>query len=457
MPKLTGKETPGKRLVLGFDGGCSACSELARRIEERLAGKLEVLSLREPEVEEWRKKALGEDAPLVPTLFEIRGPEVRAWTRWRLGARLGRFLGPVAAWRVVQALDEVGEVFKVEGTPAVGAFTGLTRGQFLKGVGGAAVAMSVLSTTGKLVSPAEAAQRRTGQTVRTRNDVVGASIANPVEWSVEREQHTFDDTYGFTLWKPEPGSTEDHGGEPAVRVALAYGLRPNQIEQTVRAKLATYSHLPMTRERVIVGERRLKGVAVGPIPGSTPSTEVYVAVDGRVYQINVYGEKLDADGRRLLLGLRFDRPSRPVESLGLPDGKAPEAFHQRGDAQLLEREQTARREALAEETAGAMALSVPVYNEYRIYEGCWTATSTYFFQTQHGMYANKRWGPSYTGWTQIGIPNYWGQYTHGSLGYGRCVAKIYTNDMYAVDYPLGKCDVIFSPFKRGTVTFAGRN
>jgi hypothetical protein len=29
------------------------------------------------------------------------------------------------------------------------------------------------------------------------------------------------------------------------------------------------------------------------IPGSTPSTEVYVPVNGRVYRINVYGEKLD--------------------------------------------------------------------------------------------------------------------------------------------------------------------
>ena len=41
MPKLTGRQTPGKRLVLGFDGWCSACSELARRIGKRLAGRLD--------------------------------------------------------------------------------------------------------------------------------------------------------------------------------------------------------------------------------------------------------------------------------------------------------------------------------------------------------------------------------------------------------------------------------
>ncbi len=71
MPKLTDREASGKRLVLGFDGGCSACGELARRIEERLAGRLEVLNFHEPSVEEWRQRALGEDAPLVPTLFEV--------------------------------------------------------------------------------------------------------------------------------------------------------------------------------------------------------------------------------------------------------------------------------------------------------------------------------------------------------------------------------------------------
>jgi hypothetical protein len=35
--------------------------------------------------------------------------------------------------------------------------------------------------------------------------------------------------------------------------------------------------------------------------------------------------------------------------------------------------------------------------------------SSFFFQTQHGMYTNKRWAAAYTGWTQIGILNYWGQ------------------------------------------------
>ena len=470
-------EASARRLVLGFDGGCSACGELARRIEERLAGRLEVLNLREPRVEEWRRKALGEDAPLAPTLFEVRGggdhqEVVRAWTGWRLGASLGRFLGPADTWRVLQALDEVGGASEGAGTPGhrpavrSQAISGLTRGQFLKGVGGAAVAMSVLSSTGKLASPVLA--QSADSATRSRDETVGASIAHPAEFVVEREQFMFDDTYGFTLWKPKSGSSRDahdHGETtPAVRVARARKLQPGQIEQRVQARLDEHSNLSMVREEVKVGLRKLKGVAVGPIPGSSPSTEIYVPLEGRVYQINVYGEKLDAEGRRLLLNLEFTRPTRSVDSLGLPDGKKGETHQKEDDSGLLESEQAAKQNAArssGETEADNMVRAQA--DEVRLQSGCWRAPSWFFVQTQHGKYANangywaKRWGASWPGWSRIGIPNYWGQYTHGNYGYGRCVSPYYVNDMYAIDYPLGKGDVVFSPFAGGTVTFAGRN
>ena len=470
MPKVTDREASGKKLVLGFDGGCSACGELARRIERRLAGRLEIRNLRDPLVQEWREKALGEDLPLAPTLFEVRGQQVvRAWTGWRLGTNLGRFLGPLDTWRVMQALGEVEGYTGPEVSPAgsIETFGGrlrLTRGQFLKGVGGAAVAMSALSAAGSLASPAEAAQSpASGALGRSRDDAVGASLSHPAEWEVEREPFTFEDTQGFTLWKPKQGSPrgqqghQDHDKTPVIRVALAYGLEPAGIEERVRERLATYSDIPATREEVRVGRRGLKGVAVGPIPGSTPSTEVYVVVEDRVYQIIVYGETLDAAGKKLLLDLAFSPPSRSARSAtGLPDANAPELLYAAHDPRLVEREQSAKAAARARE--GEPELSTQAYTEeFQLAEGCWQAASGFFFQPQHGMYANKRWGAAYTGWTIVGRPNYWGQYTHGSLGYGRCISKIYTNDMYAVDYPLGSGDAVFSPFAGGKVTFAGRN
>ena len=150
------KDGQGRRLVLGFDAGCMTCSELAKRIEERVEDKIEVLSLNDPRMKHWREQALGEDPPWAPTLVEIEGDVVNAWTGIRMGARLSRALGPLATWRVMQVLGEANADLQLTDSVAARAASGLTRGQFLKGVGGATVAMSLLSGTGRYSSEAEA-------------------------------------------------------------------------------------------------------------------------------------------------------------------------------------------------------------------------------------------------------------------------------------------------------------
>jgi murein DD-endopeptidase MepM/ murein hydrolase activator NlpD len=313
----------------------------------------------------------------------------------------------------------------------------------------------LLPITSNLLSPVEASEESTGSPERTEGEVVGASIAHPSKWFVERERYTYDQTYGFTLWRPPSGAPHDHGGTPAVRVALAYGLRPGQIKATVLEKLRAYPNLPMTREEVSVAEKGHRGVAVGPIPGSTPSTEVYVPVNGRVYQINVYGETFGSGVKELLSTLRFEPPSRPVSSLGLPDASSPETLYGAGDPELAERERAVHEATTeGEATFAASALG----GETPIAEGCWQADPDFFFQTQHGSGANANPDDKIsTGWTIVGRPNYWDEYTHGRLGYGRCDRRYYTNDKFAVDYPLDLGDAVFSPFRSGTVTFAGRN
>jgi len=81
-----------KRMVLGFDAGCLTCTDLARRIEQVVGDKLEIRSLRDPQVEDWRKEALGEEAPWEPTLIEIEDGSVKARTGVRMGAYLSRSL-----------------------------------------------------------------------------------------------------------------------------------------------------------------------------------------------------------------------------------------------------------------------------------------------------------------------------------------------------------------------------
>ena len=231
-------------------------------------------------------------------------------------------------------------------------------------------AMCTLTIAGKLVSSAEALEEITGQTERTEGEVVGASISHPTKWFVERERYTYDQTYGFTLWRPDSGALHDHGGTPAVRVALAYGARPGQIETIVHEKLAAYSDLPMTRQEVSVAEKGHRGMAVGPIPGSTPSTEIYVPVNGRVYQINVYRKTLGSDDKELLSTLRFEPPSRSVSSLGLPAANSPETLYGAGDPELAERERAVHEATTeGEATFAASALGGETPNRRRLLAG----------------------------------------------------------------------------------------
>ena len=297
-------------------------------------------------------------------------------------------------------------------------------------------------------------------TQRTSGEAVGASIVHPASWSVEREPYTFDDTYGYTLWYPNTDAAHEHGGTPALRVALAYEMEPADIGAKVEKVQANNPELSLGRETVDVA-REHEGVAVGTIPGSTPYTAVYAPVGGRVYKINVYADDpgtlgLDAASRDLLADVRFERPSKSAESLDLPDANSPEALSASEDHALIESEE-ATREAATDDGADTFTAARAGGSEKRIAEGCYQADPQFWVQTQHGKYANKdRWGNRRTGWTRIGMHNYWGQYTHGNLGYGRCASDYYTNDKFAVDYFLRRGDVIFSPFKDGRVKFAGR-
>ena len=142
----------GRRLVLGFDARCMTCNGLAQRIEEAVGDRLEIRSLNDPMMRQWRRQALGENAPWAPTLIEVNGSVVRAWTGVRMGAHSAHKLGPAVTWRLAKILGEM----RKEGSAERSPYYGLSRSQFLKGVGGAVVGMSVLSGTGSFAGPATA-------------------------------------------------------------------------------------------------------------------------------------------------------------------------------------------------------------------------------------------------------------------------------------------------------------
>jgi hypothetical protein len=316
---------------------------------------------------------------------------------------------------------------------------------------------------------AEARELPPAAVEKTGGEAVGADTTHPAAWNVEREPYTQDGTFGYTLWYPDTAAAHDHGGRPALRVALAYEMEPGDIEAEVEKVLAYHQDLPLEREKVDVA-REHEGVAVGLIPGSTPYTAVYVPVNGRVYKINVYAkgvadEGIDAEDRQLLSEVRFEQPAETVGSLDLPDANSPEVLYPTGsEAREIEASKDGKvpdgitYPTKTEPDGTSARAATKGGGEERIAEGCWRADPGFFVQTQQGYGANSTAGDGIpTGWTRIGLPNFWGQYTHGNLGYGRCTEPDWANDKYAVDYPLDRGDYVFSPFKCGTVTFAGRN
>lgn len=306
---------------------------------------------------------------------------------------------------------------------------------------------------------------------RSSAKAVGASIVHPAKLHFERDEYTYDGSYGYTLYEPEDDASHDHGPEPAIRVARDPQMKPGQIRREVKKTLDEYSgEIDVFSKKVKVGRQGLKGTAVGPIPGETPYIEVYVPGRGEVYRIDLYGTRIDAEAKELLRGIRFSKPQRSIASLDLPTVNSKEALYPRGgpEGELLEcaeipgatdDEPAAEEPATFTTQSTCTSSSIPTYGEKRIHEGCWRANSRFWLQTQHDSRANSaRRDGTPTGFSIVGRPNYWGQYTHGKLkGYGRCKSNYYTNDKFAVDYPYNRGDRIYSPFKAARSSSPGRS
>src|SRR3712207_5978318 len=62
-----------------------------------------------------------------------------------------------------------------------------------------------------------------------RDEAVGVTLAIPDDWRVHRDPVLFN-TYGFVLFDPRDEKAGSHERSPVARVALAYGMKPGDIE-----------------------------------------------------------------------------------------------------------------------------------------------------------------------------------------------------------------------------------
>jgi len=311
------------------------------------------------------------------------------------------------------------------------------------------------------------------------NEVVGTAVEIPSTWRVHEDPVLFN-TYGFALFDPEGPKVGGHERSPVARIALAYQIRPEQVEALIADLLQKNSALPVRRVEVAVGGG-LKGLGVTGLPGTDPYTLLYVADGDRVYRIGLWTASaesmqpgflesgLDARALNLLASLRFEEPSRSVESLRLtPVG---EAMYARPPAEQMALNAQAHAERTNElaglageapigETEVAAARLTPVNNAACEFAQPWSLNwqtvwdssnrfYTNYTTTYSGTYYNLR--PNQYGWSAMSgnYGSWWGQNFH--------IRKCNTgmiNQYYANDWPVHFNGNVYSA-TNGKVEWAG--
>jgi murein DD-endopeptidase MepM/ murein hydrolase activator NlpD len=286
----------------------------------------------------------------------------------------------------------------------------------------------------------------------------------PASWQVHPDPVLFN-TYGFALFDPSGPNMGGHERSPVARIALAYEATPDQIEDRVQELMSKHSEFPLTRSEVVVGPG-LKGIVVSGLPGTDPYSLVYVASGNRVYRIGLWTMEpgLDARARELLVGLRFEEPTRSVQSLHLEPVE--QAMHaspplaqmaintrmqaERATLTALEGGEPSMREA-APADVGSLSCEFGQPSGF-FWQTVWDATNRFYsgYTTSYsGTYYNLR--PGDPGWSAMSgnYGSWWGQNYH----IRKCDPYL-LNQYYANDWPAHKNANVY-PAIVGTVEWAG--
>jgi murein DD-endopeptidase MepM/ murein hydrolase activator NlpD len=302
-------------------------------------------------------------------------------------------------------------------------------------------------------------------TQRVHDEVVGVSINVPSDWRVQQDPVLFN-TYGFALFDPSGPNMGGHERSPAARIALAYQIKPDQIETLVQDLMSKYKEFPLTRSEVVVGNG-LRGIVVSGLPGTDPYSLVYVADGDRVYRIGLWTEApgLDSRARGVLASLRFEQPKRSVQSLDLvPVEKAmyaappaeQMALNARAHAERVLLTAMEGGEPPQERTVEATDVSTLACEfgqpSSLFWQTVWDYTNKFYSgytTTYSGTYYNLR--PGDPGWSAMSgnYGSWWGQNYH----IRKCDAGL-LNQYYANDWPAHKNANVY-PALTGTVEWAG--
>src|SRR5262245_45253367 len=90
-----------------FDASCNLCSDLAGDVERAAGGALSTKSLYAPDAIALLKQARP-DYKFEPTLIEVKGKRVRAYTGMAMRAQMVTFLNPLQLLKIARIVQQAG-------------------------------------------------------------------------------------------------------------------------------------------------------------------------------------------------------------------------------------------------------------------------------------------------------------------------------------------------------------
>ena len=265
-----------------------------------------------------------------------------------------------------------------------------------------------------------------------QNAVLGVDLVRPATMRVVQDQY-LSDSFGFTL-TDHPLNAKDGDADEALwlRVSWLRHAAPGDLQAAAQKLVDSFPGVAIRRsEMTIAGNRAL---VLANAPGLVPTTYIYLAAGGRLYEIVYPKAALDAQGKAILATLRFHKPQKAIESLGLV--QAEDAFYA---APAGARPVTLKGivPAPAKVVPGPDAVTPQAIG------GCVDYPTSKYLQTPFTSAANGN------GYSQAG-PSYYGEGLHTG-----CNDSTHQNDYYALDMPMRTWDPVLNPGNGGTVIWVG--
>ncbi|MEV0495316.1 bacteriocin fulvocin C-related protein [Streptomyces atratus] len=151
-------------------------------------GKLDVLPLTDPDVQQWRRLGMGPAPKWAPALLRVRGDDVRAWTGPTMGLAMAGHLGPRGTVRVLRALGQLREAERRDSSRESG--TAMGRKQFIRLLGGTATAIG-LTVAGQTPAFARSEHARASAWVEANLENLPREYAEIVRHPISYRQAIF--------------------------------------------------------------------------------------------------------------------------------------------------------------------------------------------------------------------------------------------------------------------------